>query len=154
MQRAAERLWNLVQDLLAKDVPREHRHLTLNFLKCLVQGQYSKLSSLMRIKFFTVVKEYDVPEDIGPRYRIAMRFQSRIASIVEYSRLELLQTLTEHGKDITHLEEQMGPFLLEWMPTVTAGDGKRGAEFLSLLVNVIKFNSTYIDEDIVSGLVQ
>ncbi|XP_032669228.1 tuberin [Odontomachus brunneus] len=133
--RAAERLWNLVQDLLGKDVPREHRHLTLNFLRCLVQGQYSKLSSLMRVKFFMVVKEYDVPEDIGPR-------------------LELLQTLTEHGKDILHLEERMGPFLLEWMPTVTAGDGKRGAEFLSLLVNVIKFNSAYIDEDIVSGLVQ
>ncbi|XP_020281635.1 tuberin [Pseudomyrmex gracilis] len=133
--RAAERLWNLVQDLLGKDVPREHRHLTLNFLKCLVQGQYSKLSSLMRVKFFMVVKDYDIPEDIGPR-------------------LELLQTLTEHGKDILHLEEKMGPFLLEWMPTVTAGDGKRGAEFLSLLVNVIKFNSAYIDEDIVSGLVQ
>lgn len=74
--------------------------------------------------------------------------------IFKYFRLELLQTLTEHGKDILHLEERMGPFLLEWMPTVTAGDGKRGAEFLSLLVNVIKFNSAYIDEDIVSGLVQ
>ncbi|XP_039314149.1 tuberin isoform X1 [Solenopsis invicta] len=133
--KAAERLWNSVKDLLGKDVPREHRHLTLNFLKCLVQGQYSKLSSLMRVKFFMVVKEYDIPEDIGPRF-------------------ELLQTLTEHGKDILHLEERMGPFLLEWMPTVTAGDGKRGAEFLSLLVNVIKFNSAYIDEDVISGLVQ
>ncbi|KAG7209739.1 hypothetical protein KM043_011368 [Ampulex compressa] len=133
--RAAERLWNLVQDLLGKDVPREHRHVTLNFLRCLVQGQYTKLSSLMRVKFFMVVKDHDFPEDIGPR-------------------LELLQSLTENGKDILHLEERMGPFLLEWMPTVTGGDGKRGAEFLSLLVNVIKFNSAYIDEDIISGLVQ
>lgn len=74
--------------------------------------------------------------------------------LFKYFRLELLQTLTEHGKDISYLEERMGPFLLEWMPIVTAGDGKRGAEFLSLLVNVIKFNSAYIDEDIVSGLVQ
>lgn len=48
----------------------------------------------------------------------------------------------------------MGPFLLCWMPIVTGVDGKRGAEFLSLLVNVIKFNSACIDEDIVSGLVQ
>ena len=48
----------------------------------------------------------------------------------------------------------MGPFLLSWMPTVTGADGKRGAEFLSLLVNVIKFNSACIDEDIISGLVQ
>ena len=69
-------------------------------------------------------------------------------------RLELLQSLTENGKDILHLEERMGPFLLDWMPIVTAGDGKRGAEFLSLLVNVIKFNSAYIDEDIISGFVQ
>ncbi|XP_076652775.1 TSC complex subunit tuberin isoform X1 [Halictus rubicundus] len=132
---AAERLWYLVQDLLGKDVPREHRHVTLNFLRCLVQGQYSKLSSLMRVKFFMVVKEHNIPEDIGPR-------------------LELLQSLTENGKDIIHLEERMGPFLLEWMPIVTAGDGKRGSEFLSLLVNVIKFNSAYIDDDIISGLVQ
>lgn len=74
--------------------------------------------------------------------------------LFKYFRLELLQTLTEYGKDILHLEERMGPFLLEWMPTITAGDGKRGAEFLSLLVNVIKFNSAYIDDDIISGLVQ
>lgn len=133
--KAAERLWYLVKDLLEKDVPREHRHVTFNFLRCLVQGQYSKLSSLMRVKFFMVVKEHNIPEDIGPR-------------------LELLQSLTENGKDILHLEERMGPFLLDWMPIVTAGDGKRGAEFLLLLVNVIKFNSAYIDEDIISGLVQ
>ncbi|XP_029054023.2 tuberin isoform X1 [Osmia bicornis bicornis] len=132
---AAERLWYLVQDLLDKDVPREHRHVTLNFLRCLVQGQYSKLSSLMRIKFFMVIKEHNIPEDIGPR-------------------LELLQSLTENGKDILHLEERIGPFLLDWMSVVTAGDGKRSAEFLSLLVNVIKFNSAYIDEDIISGFVR
>lgn len=40
------------------------------------------------------------------------------------------------------------------MPVVTGGDVKRGADFLSLLVNVIKFNSAYIDENIVSGLIQ
>ncbi|XP_015113598.1 tuberin [Diachasma alloeum] len=133
--RAPERLWSLVEDLLNKDVPREHRHIALNFLCCLVQGQYTKLSSLMRVKFFKVVKDHDIIEDISPR-------------------LELLQKLTDNGKDILHLEEKMGPFLLEWMPIVTGGDGKRGAEFLSLLVNVIKYNSAYIDEDIISGLVQ
>ena len=129
-----ERLWNLVQDLLSKDVAKDHRHVTLNFLRCLVQGQYGKLS-LMRVKFFMVVKDHNIPEDIGPR-------------------LELLQSLTDNGKDIQHLEERMGPFLLEWMPSVTGSDGKRGAEFLKLLVNVIKYHSAFIDEDIVSGLVQ
>lgn len=47
----------------------------------------------------------------------------------------------------------MGPFLLEWMPTVTEQDDKRSTEFLTLLVNVIKFNSACIDEDVISGLV-
>ncbi|XP_008551643.1 tuberin [Microplitis demolitor] len=133
--RAAEKFWNLVKDLLNKDVPKEHRHTVLTFLSCLVQGQYSRLSSLMRVKFFKVVQDHEIPEDIGPR-------------------LELLQRLTDNGKDIVHLEEKVGGFLLKWMPTVTYGDEKRGAEFLSLLVNVIKYNSAYIDEDIVSGLVQ
>lgn len=136
-ETAAERLWLLVQDLLDKDkdIPREHRHLTLNFLRCLVQGQYAKLSAIMRVKFFMVVKNHEIPEDIGPR-------------------LELLQSLTDNGKDILHLEERIGPLLLDWMPTVTAIDGKRGAEFLSLLVNVIKFHSACIDTDIISSLVQ
>jgi tuberous sclerosis protein 2 len=106
-----------------------------------------------------VVKEYDIPEDIGLRYSVItyvkwIILMSFYLLLLKYFRLELLQTLTENGKDILYLEERMGPFLLEWMPTVTAGDGKRGAEFLSLLVNVIKFNSAYIDEDIISGLVQ
>ncbi|XP_048507911.1 tuberin isoform X2 [Athalia rosae] len=136
-ETAAERLWLLVQDLLTKDkeVPREYRHLALQFLRCLVQGQYGKLSPIMRVKFFMVVKNHEVPEDIGPR-------------------LELLQSLTENGKDIIHLEDRIGPLLLDWMPTVTGIDGKRGAEFLSLLVNVIKFNSACIDADIISSLVQ
>lgn len=134
-ERAAERLWHLVKDLLTQDVAREHRYIIFCFLRCLVQGQYANISSLMRVQFFTIVKDYDFPEDIGPR-------------------LELLQSLTENGKDILHFEERMGSFLLEWMPVVTGGDVKRGADFLSLLVNVIKFNSAYIDENIVSGLIQ
>ncbi|XP_076749493.1 TSC complex subunit tuberin isoform X3 [Xylocopa sonorina] len=83
-----------------------------------------------------------------------LKICAKLFSISSGKILELLQSLTENGKDILHLEEKMGPFLLDWMPVVTAGDGKRGAEFLSLLVNVIKFNSAYIDEDIISGLVQ
>ncbi|XP_034935459.1 tuberin [Chelonus insularis] len=134
-EKAAEKLWNLVKDLLSKDTPKEHRHTVFNFLCCLVEGQYSRLSSLIRVKFFLIVKDHEIPEDI-------------------YLRLQLLQRLTTNGKDIRDLEEKMGPFLLEWMPLVTNVDGQRGADFLSLLINVIKYNSAYIDEEIVSGLVQ
>ncbi|CAL7948460.1 unnamed protein product [Xylocopa violacea] len=80
--KAAERLWYLVQDLLEKDVSREHRHVTLNFLRCLVQGQYSKLSSLMRVKFFMVVKEHNIPEDIGPRYICHLCYYSNSSEVV------------------------------------------------------------------------
>ncbi|XP_014220709.1 tuberin [Trichogramma pretiosum] len=131
---AAEKLWFLVQDLIRPDVPKEQRQTVLHFLRCLVQGQYSRLSPLMRVKFFNVIKEHSIPEDVELR-------------------LELLQSLTDNGKDIVHLEEKMGPFLLTWMPIFTATDRKRAAEFLTLLVNVIKFNSACIDEDIISGLV-
>lgn len=60
-------MWHLVKDLLAEDVAREHRHIILYFLRCLVQGQYTKISSLMRVKFFTIVKDYKFHEDVGPR---------------------------------------------------------------------------------------
>ncbi|KAJ8682291.1 hypothetical protein QAD02_018083 [Eretmocerus hayati] len=134
-ENAAEKLWYLVHDLLGPDIPKEHRHITLHFLKCLIQGQFSRISPIMRLKFFNFVKDHEIPEDMGLR-------------------LELLQSLTDRGKDIVHLEEKMGPFLLAWMPVVINADGKMVAEFLSLLVNVIKFNSACIDEDVMLGLVQ
>jgi hypothetical protein len=69
-----------------------------------------------------------------------------------YSRFELLQSLTDNGKDILYFEEEVGPFLLHWMPAVIGL--ARTKEFLSMLVNVIKFNAAYVDEDIILGLVQ
>jgi len=45
-----------------------------------------------------------------------------------------------------------GPFLLKWMPQVLqAGKTK---EYLELIVNVIKFNAAYLDENVVSGIVK
>jgi tuberous sclerosis protein 2 len=69
-----------------------------------------------------------------------------------YYRFELLQSLTDNGKDILYFEEEVGPFLLQWMPAVTGVAHTK--EFLSMIVNVIKFNAAYVDEDVISGLVQ
>ena len=44
-----------------------------------------------------------------------------------------------------------GDFLLAWMKDIISSP--KIAEFLSLLVNVIKFNAAYLDEDIVAALV-
>ena len=45
-----------------------------------------------------------------------------------------------------------GPFLLEWMPTIMTDDKQN--EFFAMLINVIKFNAAYLDEEIVSGIVK
>lgn len=67
-------------------------------------------------------------------------------------RLQLFQTLTENGKVILNFEEETGVFLLDWMPVIVA-EGK-STEFLDILVNYIKYNAAYIDEEIISGIVQ
>lgn len=52
-----------MKDLLQKDVEKEHRHICLYFLKCLIQGQIEKLG-IMRSHFFNVIKSHDIAEDI------------------------------------------------------------------------------------------
>lgn len=118
--------------MLSKDQPTEIRHLEFSFLIALVRGQHDRLG-ILRAHFFRVIKQYDHPEDIMPRF-------------------ELLQALTDNGKDSLYFEEEVGSFLLGWLPNIT-GTGKT-LDYLGLLVNVIKFNASYVDEETTSSLVQ
>ncbi|XP_014260624.1 tuberin [Cimex lectularius] len=129
---AAERLWALLKDLLAENVSRENRHLVFNFFRSLVQGQNERIG-LMRAEFFKLIKNHNIPEDIGQR-------------------LDLLQSLTDKGKYILYIEEEVGGFMLNWMPAITVA--KRELDFLKILINLIKYNASYIDEDIITGIVQ
>nr|CAD7400169.1 unnamed protein product [Timema poppensis] len=131
-ESAVEKLWACLKDLFHHDVAKEHRHLAFTFFSCLVQGQYEKLG-IMRSHFFRLIKTHDVAEDVAPRF-------------------ELLQSLTENGKDIKYFEEEVGPFLMQWMPAIT-GVGKT-QQFLAVWVNVIKFNAAYVDEEVIKELVQ
>lgn len=90
LQKAIEKLWFSLQDLLQRDQARENRHLTFTFLRCLIQGQYERLGQL-RAHFFRVIKQYDHPEDTTDRF-------------------ELLNTLTFNGKDILYFEEEVSIF--------------------------------------------
>lgn len=47
---------------------------------------------------------------------------------------------------------QIGAFLLEWLPQIQAPT--QIVEFLQLIINVVKFNATYLDEEIVHGIVK
>lgn len=69
-----------------------------------------------------------------------------------FFRLDLLQALTDNGRDILHLEDEFSEFLLKWTPKVI-GVGK-AAEVLSLFLNVIKYNASYIDDNNMADIVE
>ncbi|XP_072035978.1 tuberin-like isoform X2 [Amphiura filiformis] len=127
-----ETLWLCISDLLDPKLPTESRHLVLNFIKCIIMGQHDRLG-LMREHFFNILRNHSIFEDLPLR-------------------LDLFRALSDHGKNLLDFEEETGPFLLQWMPDVISYG--RTCEFLNLLVNVIKFNSCYLDDNIVTGLVQ
>ena len=45
-----------------------------------------------------------------------------------------------------------GPFLLHWMPDVMKTD--QLSSFLPIILNLVKYNAAYVDEDVMAGLVQ
>ncbi|XP_062507428.1 tuberin-like isoform X2 [Corticium candelabrum] len=130
-EHAVEAIWVAVQDLVQPSNPLEVRVVVLKFLKALIQGQYDHLQ-LLRDHFFHVVATHNIEEDFGYR-------------------LDILIELTSGGRNVTCFEEEIGPLLLDWMP-VMAGH-ERLCNFLNLLVNIIHYNSTYLDDEIITGLV-
>lgn len=76
---------------------------------------------VLRALFFKVIKDYPSNEDL-------------------HERLEVFKALTDNGRHITYLEEELAEFVLQWM------DVGLSSEFLLVLVNLVKFNSCYLDE--------
>ncbi|XP_074649402.1 tuberin-like [Tubulanus polymorphus] len=130
-ENAVESVWLAMHDLLEPNVTTENRHLALKFLEHLIRGQYEKLG-ILRAHFFRVVKGHALLEDCQRR-------------------LELFKTLTKDGKDLTYFEEDTGPFLLQWFPDVF--NSGNVAEFLMLLMNILKYNAAYMDHDIIAGFI-
>nr|XP_020451690.1 tuberin isoform X2 [Monopterus albus] len=78
----------------------------------------------LRAYFFKVIRDYQpCNEDLSDR-------------------LEVFKALTENGKDITYLEEDIARFVLLWMDIGLTSD------FLHVLVNLVKFNSCYLDQNV------
>ncbi|XP_071078122.1 tuberin isoform X8 [Desmodus rotundus] len=123
-EHAVEALWKAVADLLQPERPPEARHAVLALLKAIVQGQGDRLG-VLRALFFKVIKDYPSNEDL-------------------HERLEVFKALTDNGRHITYLEEELAEFVLQWM------DIGLTSEFLLVLVNLVKFNSCYLDEYIAS----
>ncbi|XP_054850623.1 tuberin isoform X2 [Eublepharis macularius] len=119
-EHAVEAIWKAVADMLQPDRPLEARHAVLHLLKAIIQGQGERLG-ILRAHFFKVIKDYPSNEDL-------------------HERLEVFKALTDNGKYITYLEEELAEFVLQWM------DVGLTSEFLLVLVNLVKFNSCYLDD--------
>ncbi|NXG34572.1 TSC2 protein, partial [Dromaius novaehollandiae] len=125
-EHAVEAIWKVVADMLQPERPVEARHAVLHLLKSIIQGQGERLG-ILRAHFFKVIKDYPSNEDLNER-------------------LEVFKALTENGRYITYLEEELADFVLQWM------DVGLSSEFLLVLVNLVKFNSCYL-EDYVADMV-
>ncbi|XP_054636296.1 tuberin isoform X1 [Dunckerocampus dactyliophorus] len=122
-EHAVEAVWKAVEDMLSQEQPPEARHAVLQLLRAIIQGQGERLGPL-RAYFFRVIRDYQpCNEDLSDR-------------------LEVFKALTENGKDITYLEEDIARFVLLWMDIGLTSD------FLHVLVNLVKFNSCYLDQNV------
>ncbi|KAM8773032.1 tuberin isoform 1-T1 [Acanthopagrus schlegelii] len=122
-EHAVEAVWKAVEDMLSLEQPPEARHAVLQLLRAIIQGQGERLGPL-RAYFFKVIRDYQpCNEDLSDR-------------------LEVFKALTENGKDITYLEEDIARFVLLWMDIGLTSD------FLHVLVNLVKFNSCYLDQNV------
>ncbi|XP_060755118.1 tuberin isoform X2 [Neoarius graeffei] len=122
-EHAVEALWKAVEDMMQPEQPPEARHAVLLLLRAIIQGQGERLGPL-RAYFFKIIWDYqpcneDLPERLG-----------------------VFKALTENGKDVTYLEEEIARFVVVWMETGLTAD------FLHVLVNLVKFNSCYLDQNV------
>lgn len=122
-QHAVEAVWKAVEDMLTPEQPPEARHAVLQLLRAIIQGQvhntynqrdakclYSSFSFLKGI--FTV---YMKGERLGPLrayfFKVIRDYQPCNEDLSD--RLEVFKALTENGKDITYLEEDIGKTLFQ-----------------------------------------
>uniref|UniRef100_A0A7M4FAZ8 Tuberin n=1 Tax=Crocodylus porosus TaxID=8502 RepID=A0A7M4FAZ8_CROPO len=111
LKHAVEAVWKVVADMLQPERPAEARHAVLHLLKAIVQGQGERLG-ILRAHFFRVIKDYPSNEDL-------------------HERLEVFKALTDNGRYITYLEEELAEFVLQWMEVGLS------SEFLLVLVNLL-----------------
>ena len=125
-----ELLWWKVQDLLDPGQERDTRHAALEFLMLVVVGQYGSLD-MMRPVLFNFIRDHKVEEDFDKK-------------------VSLLVAMTDNGKDIIHIEECVGPLLLELLKME---DSLQLDQLLKFSTNMVQYNSAYMGQTVVSALI-
>ncbi|XP_060063486.1 tuberin-like isoform X4 [Ylistrum balloti] len=131
-ENAIEALWHSIKDLVLPGTAAESRQIALHFLHSLIEGQLQYLG-ILRAHFFSVIEDLSNHEDLSQR-------------------LELFKALSENGRNLQEFEDLAGPLLLRMMPDVLASGNM--STFLQLLVQIVKYNAAYLDEDVICGLVK
>jgi tuberous sclerosis protein 2 len=68
-------------------------------------------------------------------------------------RLKLLIAVTDNGKNNECIETKVGPTLIEWFDKIAKHFQRSVGEYLTLLVNVIKYNSSYLDQKSMADII-
>ncbi|XP_076800613.1 tuberin-like [Clavelina lepadiformis] len=130
-RRDIEKIWVETKDLLKASIPPNVRKTYFEFLRRLITCQYRQLGMLVPMFYHELkMHSYMAEEDIA-------------------NHMLIVNALTDHGKNIYMLEQEIGPHLVQWMDQL-GGD----EVYLSLLLNIIKFNSSHLGREIVKGIVQ
>jgi tuberous sclerosis protein 2 len=114
------------------DTSREARHAVLDFLVDLVTTQYSSLD-VMRLQFFGLLKKHTVAEDV--KHRIL-----------------LLDALTQHGTNVQHFQDEIGPLLVDMLRQST----EQLADctlILALTANLISHDAAPLSPEVVMHLI-
>ncbi|CAG2101678.1 unnamed protein product [Medioppia subpectinata] len=124
---------NETMDLLDDNQPPDVRHTVWKFYKHLVAGQYDKLKELRPLLWDLVANKDKGDEDIPLR-------------------MDVLIAMTNNGKNHESFETKIGRFVIQCFDKMTANP-KTSAEFLTFIVNLIKFNSVYLDQKIMADII-
>ncbi|XP_039262240.2 tuberin-like isoform X1 [Styela clava] len=124
-----KKLWIETKDLLQPKMNQEVRLFELEFVRSIVKGQYRRLG-MLRAMFFQTLQEHNIPED---------------GSAI----IQTFETLSDNGKDVEFFDQEVGPLLLHWLATM-----RGNVTLLSLLVNIIKYNSSYLDQEFIVKILE
>lgn len=65
---------------------------------------------------------------------------------------DFFREVIAEGKQLEYIDEYVGPFLLDWLPGLLTSP--QAADALNLIIVLVKFNSAYLDEPVVTGFVK
>ena len=99
-------MWLAVKDLLDKTNSIETRHCVLGFFRALINGQYEELG-VLRAHFLHVIQDHTIEEDFQP-WSVILTLPSLSLYIITFFSFDVVCTLTDSGKDILHMEQEMG----------------------------------------------